>query len=132
MPAKLSKPVSSAKATLASFLLLKLGQLAAVQEFCSGYLLCLEPPPLPHLIPPHPQMVAWLFFLVLHVSPPDPMWSLCYQKSVVWLLADQNPINRPGWWRGKFALFQILATRVGVSDICPKTDCPHSPPTGNQ
>ena len=43
MPANLSKLVSSAKATLASFLLLKLGQLAAVQEFCPGYLLCLEP-----------------------------------------------------------------------------------------
>ena len=28
----------------------------------------------------------------------------------VQLLATQKPINRPGWWKGTFALFQILAT----------------------
>ena len=28
----------------------------------------------------------------------------------VWLLAAQKPISRPGWWKGKFALFQIPAT----------------------
>ena len=27
----------------------------------------------------------------------------------VWLLAAQKTINRPGWWKGKFALFQVLA-----------------------
>ena len=27
-----------------------------------------------------------------------------------WLLAAQQPINRPGWWKGKFTLFQIWAT----------------------
>ena len=38
----------------------------------------------------------------------------CYRKVFgVWLLATQEPINRPGWWRGKFALFQILATVGG-------------------
>ena len=28
----------------------------------------------------------------------------------VWLSAAQKPISRPGWWKGKFALFQMLAT----------------------
>ena len=28
----------------------------------------------------------------------------------VQLLATQKPINRPGWWKGTFALFQMLAT----------------------
>ena len=27
----------------------------------------------------------------------------------VWLLATLKPINRPGWWKGKFALFQRSA-----------------------
>ena len=26
------------------------------------------------------------------------------------LLASPKPINRPGWWKGKFALFQMPAT----------------------
>ena len=26
------------------------------------------------------------------------------------LLTAQKPVNRPGWWKGKFALFQMLAT----------------------
>ena len=26
------------------------------------------------------------------------------------LLAPQKPVNRPGWWKGKFALFQIPET----------------------
>ena len=30
-----------------------------------------------------------------------------------WLLAAQKPINRPGWWKEKFALFQMLATEAG-------------------
>ena len=43
--------------------------------------------------------------------PPPPIWGIkiCYQKEVcgreIQLLAAQKPINRPGWWRGKFALF---------------------------
>ena len=45
----------------------------------------------------------------------------------VWvrLLAAQKPINRPGWWKGKFALFQMLATWAGgrMADISPKA-CP--------
>ena len=28
----------------------------------------------------------------------------------VQLLATQKPTNRPGWWKGTFALFQMLAT----------------------
>jgi len=48
----------------------------------------------------------------------------------VWLLAAQKPINRPGWWKGKFALFQnkVGAWEVKVR-ICPKAS---SPLTGNQ
>ena len=30
-----------------------------------------------------------------------------------WLLAAQKPINRPGWWKEKFALFQTPATDAG-------------------
>ena len=29
------------------------------------------------------------------------------------LLATQKPVNRPGWWERKFALFQMPATREG-------------------
>ena len=37
------------------------------------------------------------------------------------LLATQKSKNRPGWWKGKFTLFQMLATGMGrVVDICPK------------
>ena len=28
----------------------------------------------------------------------------------VWLLAASKPVNRPGWWKGKLALIQLLAT----------------------
>ena len=43
----------------------------------------------------------------------------------VWLLAAQKPINSPGWWKGKFALFQMLATGGGkVVNICSKADFP--------
>ena len=28
----------------------------------------------------------------------------------VQLLAAQKPVNRPGWWKEKFALFQMPAT----------------------
>ena len=52
--------------------------------------------------------------------------SLVYCTSVakrsceVWLLTAQKPINRLGWWKGKFALFQMWATWGGRADICPK------------
>ena len=37
----------------------------------------------------------------------------------------QEPLKRPGWWKGKFALFQVLVTRVGgVVNICPKANSP--------
>ena len=32
------------------------------------------------------------------------------EKCGVWLLTAQNPVNRPGWWKGMFALFQMPAT----------------------
>ena len=47
---------------------------------------------------------------------------LLKEQDGVWLLAVQKPISRPGWWKGKFALFQMLATVV--VDVCPKADSP--------
>ena len=45
--------------------------------------------------------------------------------SGVRLLAAQKPIKRPGWWRGKFALFWMLATGAGrMGNSCPKADSP--------
>ena len=36
------------------------------------------------------------------------------ERSVwVWLIPAQKLINRPGWWKGRFALFQMLATGGG-------------------
>ena len=34
----------------------------------------------------------------------------------VWLLATQKPINRPGWWKAKFALFQMSASATGEGE----------------
>ena len=34
----------------------------------------------------------------------------------VWLLATQKPINRPGWWKGKFALFPMSAPATGEGE----------------
>ena len=34
----------------------------------------------------------------------------------VQLLAAQKAINRPGWWKGKFVLFQVAATVGGDPD----------------
>ena len=49
------------------------------------------------------------------------------ERCGVWLLAAPKPVNRPGWWKGKFALFQMPATwgqdKV-FRDICPKADFP--------
>ena len=28
----------------------------------------------------------------------------------VWMFTIQKPISRPGWWKEKFPLFQVLAT----------------------
>ena len=42
-------------------------------------------------------------------------------ESGVWLLAAQKPIKRQSWWKGKFALFWMLATG-GRADACPKAD----------
>ena len=37
----------------------------------------------------------------------------------------QKPTNRLDWWKGKFVLFQMLATGVGRAVICPKADSPY-------
>ena len=39
------------------------------------------------------------------------------EKCGVWLLTAQNPVNRPGWWKGMFALFWILANWEGVERV---------------
>ena len=39
------------------------------------------------------------------------------ERCGVLVLHDQKPINMPSSWRGKFALFQMLATG-GVGTIC--------------
>ena len=48
-----------------------------------------------------------------------------------WLLAAQKPINRPGGWKEKFALFQMLATEAGggwqMFVQRPLPPVPHSP-----
>ena len=48
------------------------------------------------------------------------------------LPAAQKPTNRPGWWKGKFASFQMLAAWWGVEtgDICPKASSPQLKSSG--
>ena len=36
-------------------------------------------------------------------------------KGGIWLLAAQKPIHRSDWWKGKLALFQVLALRGRVA-----------------
>ena len=39
----------------------------------------------------------------------------------IWLLATQKPINRPGWWKGKFAFWESPRDRASffyVHDTC--------------
>ena len=52
---------------------------------------------------------------------------LLRERVCVWLLTAQKSINRSGWWKTKFALFQMSATGGAQrgADICPKTDSPH-------
>ena len=48
---------------------------------------------------------------------------------MVWLLVTQKPINRPAWWKGTFALFQMLATGTGEGGgHLSKGQFPPSPP----
>ena len=46
-------------------------------------------------------------------SESEPKVLLLTKLRGVWLLAAQKPINSPGWWKVKFALFQMLATGGG-------------------
>lgn len=51
---------------------------------------------------------------------------VCVTASRVWLLPFQKPIQRPGWWKGKFASFWMPA-------ITGEGGCsPHPTPTDNQ
>ena len=43
------------------------------------------------------------------------------------LLAAQKPINRPGWWKGKFTLFQMLAAREGWQTSVQRPTSPQPP-----
>ena len=38
---------------------------------------------------------------------------MCIGGGEVWLLAVQKPTNRPGWWKGKAAVFQMPAAVGG-------------------
>ena len=42
-----------------------------------------------------------------------PLTLHCYQTQV-WLLTTQNPLKKPDWWKGKFALFWMLAGNQGT------------------
>ena len=55
------------------------------------------------------------------------MAQLLPKEVCVWIRL-RKPIHRPGWWKGNFALFQILAT-VGWWAICPKANPPSQLPT---
>ena len=99
--------------------------------------------PCPSLSPtvcPNSCPVSWWCYLAISSS--VTAFSLCLQyfpallpKGVcggVQLLSAQKPISRPGWWKVKFALFQMPATVcVGgggrVADICPKANSPQLP-----
>ena len=52
-------------------------------------------------------------------------------ESGLWLLPAQTPINRPGWWEGKLALFQMPAARgIGQTSAQRLTPLPLSSPGG--
>ena len=52
-------------------------------------------------------------------------------KSGVQPLTTQKTIKRPGWWKGKFALFWMLASRRGRADTCQKANSlPHPRQSG--
>ena len=88
--------------------------------------------PLPSRLPHHIEQsslrytVGPCWLSILNIAVPY------VTKRGVWrvqLLATQKSINRPGWWKGNFALFQMLATwvegsRGRVVDICSKADFP--------
>ena len=48
------------------------------------------------------------------------------ERRGVRLLAVPKPISRPGWWKGKLALFQMPATERGRADISPKSTPPQT------
>ena len=52
--------------------------------------------------------------------------SECYQTQVR-LLAAQKPVKRPGWRKGKFALFWMLATGVGGQTPVQRPSPPATP-----
>ena len=52
-------------------------------------------------------------------------------KVGVWLLTAQKPMKRQVWWKEKFALFWMLASRSKGDrrvDSCPKANSPPSSP----
>ena len=48
-------------------------------------------------------------------------------QSGVQLLTTQKPTKRPGWWKGKSALFWKPSMGCGEerADVCPKVDSSH-------
>ena len=47
------------------------------------------------------------------------------ERCGVWLLTAEKPINRPGWWKGKFLYFSSWHLGVMVVDISPKANSLH-------
>ena len=70
------------------------------------------------------EVGCWLFFVLfflyiyiyMYTLSDQRSWAVSYfaliinKRYSVQLLTTQKPLNRPGWWKGKFALFQMPAT----------------------
>ena len=58
------------------------------------------------------------------------LWRMCpcaTERYVlgIWLFTTQKPVYRPGWWKGKSALFQMLATGGEGGGHLSKSQFPH-------
>ena len=77
--------------------------------------------------------LRWAHCLITHKYAHDVLASLEYYSNVtercgVQLLTVQKSINRPGWWKGKFASFQMPATgRGGRTSVQRLTPFPPPP-----
>ena len=72
---------------------------------------------------------AFVFFkccslVQLQVQIPHDSEVITLSKGGVWLLTAQKPTKKPGWWKGKFALFWIQQPG-GREDTCPKAKSPY-------
>ena len=59
--------------------------------------------------------IFWLWGRKYHIIISESKHILLLKECVwVWLLAAQKAINRPGWRKGKFALFHMPANGMGA------------------